>query len=103
MSSPPNQVVVDVVVIGGGQAALATAYFLRRTALSFVLLDAEDAPGGAWRHAWRSLRLFSPATWSSIAGRQMAPEQSGYPARDDVIYHLTEYEQHYRLPVAGVA
>lgn len=46
---------VDVVVIGAGQSALATAYFLRRTGLSFVLLDAEVAPGGAWQHAWRRL------------------------------------------------
>ena len=30
---------VDVLIIGGGQAALATAYFLRRTQLSFLLLD----------------------------------------------------------------
>ena len=90
---------VDVVVIGGGQSALATAYFLRRTGLSFVLLDAEVAPGGAWQHAWRSLRLFSPSTWSSIAGRQMPPKADGYPTRDDVIDYLVDYEQHYKIPV----
>ena len=90
---------VDVVVIGGGQAALATAYFLRRTGLSFVLLDAEAAPGGAWQHAWKSLRLFSPASWSSIAGRQMPADTAGYPTRDDVIDYLADYERHYRLPV----
>lgn len=90
---------VDVVVIGGGQSALATAYFLRRTGLSFVLLDAEVSPGGAWLHAWRSLRLFSPSTWSSIAGRQMPPKADGYPARDDVIAYLAEYEGHYELSV----
>ena len=59
---------VDVLIIGGGQAALATAYFLRRTQLSFLLLDDQAQPGGAWQHGWDSLRLFSPATWSSIAG-----------------------------------
>ncbi len=48
----------DVVIIGGGQAALAVAYFLRRTPLSFVILDAQEEPGGAWRHGWNSLRLF---------------------------------------------
>ena len=90
---------VDVVVIGGGQAALAAAYFLRRSGLSFVLLDAEAGPGGAWRHAWRSLRLFSPATWSSIAGRQMPPNIDGYPTRDEVIDYLTDYERHYQVPV----
>lgn len=75
----------DVVIIGGGQAALATAYFLRRTGLSFVMLDAEDAPGGAWRHGWNSLRLFSPANWSSIPGWMMPPVQDGYPSREHVI------------------
>ncbi|MEQ1581323.1 MAG: ArsO family NAD(P)H-dependent flavin-containing monooxygenase [Steroidobacteraceae bacterium] len=89
----------DVIVVGGGQAALATAYFLKRAGLSFVLLDAEDGPGGAWRHAWQSLRLFSPATWSSIAGRPMPQKSGDYPARDDVIDYLDDYEHHYQLPV----
>jgi len=88
----------DVVIIGGGQAALATAYFLRRTGLSFVMLDAEDGPGGAWRHGWDSLRLFSPATWSSIAGWMMPPVQEGY-TRDHVIDYLTRYEARYQFPV----
>lgn len=87
----------DVVIIGGGQAALATAYFLRRTGLSFVMLDAEDGPGGAWRHGWDSLRLFSPATWSSIAGWMMV--QEGYPTRDHVVDYLTRYEARYQFPV----
>lgn len=29
----------DVIIIGGGQAALATAYFLKRNRLSFIILD----------------------------------------------------------------
>ena len=95
----PSPSEVDVVIIGSGQAALATAYFLRRTGLSFVLLDAEQAPGGAWQHAWKSLRLFSPASWSSIAGTQMPADTVGYPTRDDVIDYLADYERHYRVPV----
>ncbi|WP_460069229.1 ArsO family NAD(P)H-dependent flavin-containing monooxygenase [Pseudomonas sp. S1_A06] len=89
----------DVVIIGGGQAALAVAYFLRRTPLSFVILDAQEEPGGAWRHGWNSLRLFSPATWSSIPGWMMPPTQNGYPSRNHVIDYLKQYEQRYRFPV----
>ncbi|SCX94286.1 Predicted flavoprotein CzcO associated with the cation diffusion facilitator CzcD [Pseudomonas sp. NFACC37-1] len=89
----------DVIIIGGGQAALAVAYFLRRTPLSFVILDAQEEPGGAWRHGWNSLRLFSPATWSSIPGWMMPPSQDGYPSRDHVVDYLTQYEQRYRFPV----
>ena len=61
----------DVVVIGGGQAGLAVAYYLRRAGLDFVVLDAEERPGGAWRHTWDSLRLFSPAGYSSLPGWTM--------------------------------
>lgn len=89
---------VDVVIVGGGQAALATAYFLRRTGLSFVLLDAEDGPGAAWRHGWDSLTLFSPAQWSSLPGWPMPPAE-GYPSRDHVIEYLTRYELRYELPI----
>ncbi|MGC4885607.1 FAD-dependent oxidoreductase [Micromonospora sp. DT227] len=37
----------DVVVVGGGQAGLAAGYYLRRTGLDYVILDAQPQPGGA--------------------------------------------------------
>lgn len=89
----------DVVVIGGGQSALTVAYFLKRSGLSYVLLDAEPSPGGAWRHGWDSLRLFSPSAWSSIAGWPMPAVSEETPHRDDVIDYLTEYERRYDFPI----
>ncbi|MFS2156745.1 ArsO family NAD(P)H-dependent flavin-containing monooxygenase [Pseudomonas sp. Pseusp122] len=89
----------DVVVIGGGQSALTVAYFLKRTGLSYVLLDAESAPGGAWQHGWDSLRLFSPSAWSSIAGWPMPAVAEGTPGRDDVVSYLTQYERRYDFPI----
>ncbi|MCQ4160524.1 ArsO family NAD(P)H-dependent flavin-containing monooxygenase [Roseomonas sp. GC11] len=91
---------LDVAVIGGGQAGLAAGYFLRRTPLSFVILDDADAPGGAWQHAWDSLALFSPAQWSSLPGWPMpSPQGGGYPPRDTVVSYLAAYEARYALPV----
>ena len=88
----------DVVIIGGGQAALATAYFLRRHAVSFCILDAEVHAGGAWQHGWDSLTLFSPAAWSSLPGWPMPPS-AGYPSRDHVVRYLEQYEARYDLAV----
>ena len=65
------QAEVDVIIIGGGQAALATAYFLKRKKIPFIILDDQSQAGGAWSHAWESLRLFSPNTWSSLSGWMM--------------------------------
>ncbi|MGW6270734.1 ArsO family NAD(P)H-dependent flavin-containing monooxygenase [Streptomyces sp. NPDC055060] len=90
----------DVVVIGGGQAGLAAGYHLRRQGVGFVILDAQSTPGGAWRHTWDSLHLFSPAAFSSLPGRPM-PAQSGetYPDAGHVANYLADYEQRYDLPV----
>ncbi|MDR6992892.1 ArsO family NAD(P)H-dependent flavin-containing monooxygenase [Luteimonas sp. 3794] len=45
------------------------------------------------------MTLFSPSTWSSIAGRQMAERHDGYASRDDVLDYLADYEAHYAIPV----
>lgn len=55
----------QVVLTGGGQAGPAAGYHLRRPGPGFVILDAQTTPGGAWQHAWDSLRLSSPAAYSS--------------------------------------
>ncbi|PTM39389.1 ArsO family NAD(P)H-dependent flavin-containing monooxygenase [Bosea sp. 124] len=91
--------VLDVAVIGGGQAGLACAYFLRRAGLGFTILDGEQRAGGAWLHAWDSLRLFSPAQWSSLPGWPMPATEDGYPTRDAVIDYLSRYEDRYGLAV----
>lgn len=99
MSKAPTNA-YDVIVIGGGQAGLSAGYFLRRTGLSFVILDGEAGPGGAWRHGWDSLRLFSPAQWSSLAGWPMPSSgRDGYPTRDEVVAYLAAYQGRYALPV----
>jgi cation diffusion facilitator CzcD-associated flavoprotein CzcO len=96
MSDPDH----DVVVIGGGQAGLAVAYYLRRAGLDFVVLDAEGRPGGAWRHTWDSLRLFSPAGYSSLPGWPMPSSQTkGFPTRDEVVDYLSRYERRYGFPI----
>lgn len=99
-SAEPKAVLLDVIVIGGGQAGLATAYYLRRAGLSYQVLDAAPGPGGAWSHGWQSLRLFSPSSWSSLPGWPM-PMKPGvdYPTRDDVVEYLSAYERRYQFPI----
>ncbi len=89
----------DVIIIGGGQSGLAVAYYLRRTALSYLILDGESNPGGSWQHHWKSLRLFSPALWSSLPGVIMNGGADYYPGRDEVVAYLRNYEGKYNLPV----
>lgn len=92
--------IFDVVIIGGGQAALSAGYYLRRSGLDFIILDNQDKAGGAWNHTWPSLRLFSPALFSSLPGTLFSTSKTeNYPHRDEVIAYLERYEKHYQLPV----
>lgn len=90
--------VYDCVVIGGGQAGLATGYYLRRAGLDFLILDDQPGPGGAWRHMWPSLTLFSAHTFSNLPGMPM-PAYPGYPPASHVVDYFARYEQRYDLPI----
>ena len=89
----------DVIVIGGGQSALAVGYYLRKTGLDYIILDKQKKAGGSWPHYWESLRLFSPAQWSSLPGVLMPGGSDYYPSRDETIHYLAQYENRYRLPI----
>ncbi len=89
----------DLIIIGGGQSALACAYYLRRTQLDYVLLDRQPSCGGAWHHAWDSLTLFSPAGHSSLPGWWMPKSKGDYPTKAEAIDYLCRYEQRYGFPI----
>ncbi|WP_019673264.1 NAD(P)-binding domain-containing protein [Psychrobacter lutiphocae] len=105
MTSKPTTKIFDVIIIGGGQAGLAVGYYLRRANLKqanldFIILDNQPRSGGAWQHFWPSLRLFSPATVSSLPGKMMtAVKDQDSPYLDDVLTYLDTYEKHYKLPI----
>ncbi|TDC83273.1 NAD(P)/FAD-dependent oxidoreductase [Micromonospora sp. KC606] len=68
--------------------------------MDYLVLDAQPQPGGAWRHGWDSLRLFSPAEHSPLPGWGM-PRQEGeeFPTAGHVVDYLRAYEQRYELRV----
>ena len=57
----------EVVVVGVGQAGLAMGRQLARQGREFTILEADKAPAAAWRERWDSLRLLTPARYSSRA------------------------------------
>jgi len=89
----------DVVVIGGGQAGLAIGYFLARQGRDFTIFEAANEPAAAWRQRWDSLKLFTPARYSSLPGLAFPGRPDSYPGRDDVIAYLTDYAKRFELPI----
>jgi putative flavoprotein involved in K+ transport len=89
----------DVVVIGGSQAGLAAGYHLSRYELRFVIIDAYDRIGDAWRTRWDSLRLFTPAKVSALPGIPLPGPPHAYPTKDEVADYLETYADRFNLPV----
>jgi putative flavoprotein involved in K+ transport len=89
----------DAIVIGGGQAGLATGYHLQRSGLHFVILEANSEATGSWSRYYDSLKLFSPARYSSLPGMRFPGNPGRYPKRDEVADYLRRYARHFQLPV----
>lgn len=90
---------VDVLVIGGGQAGLSTAYWLKRLGPLFVVLDAADRIGDSWRKRYASLTLFTPRAFSSLPGLALPGEPAGYATASEFGDYLERYADKFALPV----
>jgi len=89
----------DVVVIGGGQAGLSVGYYLARLGLNFVILDAHERTGDAWRKRWDSLRLFSPARYDALVGMPFPAPDDVFPTHDEMADYLEAYAKRFNLPI----
>lgn len=89
----------DTIVIGGGQAGLAMGYYLEKQGRDFVILDAGERVGDAWRRRWDSLRLFSPAALGSLPGMPFPAPGNHLPTKDEMADYLEAYAAKFDLPV----
>ncbi|HEX5087167.1 MAG TPA: FAD-dependent oxidoreductase [Nocardioides sp.] len=90
--------VLDAVVIGAGQAGLSASYHLQRRGIAHVVLDADEAPGGAWQHRWDSLTMRDVHGIAALPG-SAPPELSGERANVAVPAYFADYEHTHHLPV----
>ncbi|WP_181350448.1 NAD(P)/FAD-dependent oxidoreductase [Thalassobacillus sp. CUG 92003] len=89
----------DSVVIGGGQAGLASGHHLQKKGLQFLILEAGEQPTGSWSLYYDSLKLFSPTRFSSLPDMKFPGIPDQYPSRDEVIHYLHDYMKQFQLPV----
>ena len=99
MTTTDPTAALDVIVVGGGQAGLATAYHLTHQGADVLVLDAGAEIGEAWRNRWDSLRLFTPAQYDALPGMAFPAREDDYPTKDMVADYLRDYAARFKLPV----
>lgn len=90
---------MDVVVVGAGQAGLSAAYFLGRAGLDHLVLDAEDGPGGAWRHRWPTLRMATVHGIHDLPGMPFTEPDPDAPANEVLPAYFADFERRNGLRV----
>jgi putative flavoprotein involved in K+ transport len=91
--------IVDVLVIGAGQAGLAVGYHLRAAGARFEVIERNLRIGESWRQRYDSLSLFTPRSYSHLPGLLLEGDQEGYPTRDEIADYFARYAAHFDIPV----
>jgi len=94
-----DEKVLDVVVIGGGQAGLGIGYYLQTSGLNFLILDAHANTGDPWRERWDSLALFTPRTFAALPGKKFSKKYAYYPTKDETANYMEAYAKKFHLPI----
>ncbi|MGM1016160.1 MAG: FAD-dependent oxidoreductase [Actinomycetota bacterium] len=90
--------ILSSVVIGAGQAGLSTSFHLRRLGIDHVVLDANDAPGGAWQHRWDALSMKDVHGIAELPG-SAPPPRDARQANEVIPTTFAAYEDEHGLPV----
>lgn len=94
-----SELYYNTIIIGGGQAGLATGYYLKQQGRDFIILDASERTGDPWRKRWDSLRLFTPARYNSLPGMAFPAPPNSFPTKDEMADYLQAYAARFELPI----
>ena len=97
MAGRDGRVDVETLVIGGGQAGLAAGYHLSRRDLPYMIVDANERIGDAWRNRWDSLRLFTPNRFNHLPGMRFPGYRWAFPSKNEFADYLGAYAQRFDL------
>jgi len=90
---------VETLIVGAGQAGLATGYHLRKLGREFLVVDGNARVGDNWRCHYDSLRLYSPAKFDGLPGMRFPGDPWHFPGKDEVADFLEQYAVELELPV----
>jgi putative flavoprotein involved in K+ transport len=90
---------IETLIIGAGQAGLATARQLQLSGHDCLVVDANERVGDGWRRQWDTLKLYSPAKYDGLPGMPFPGRAWSFPGKDEVGDYFESYAKHFDLPV----
>lgn len=92
---------IDTVVVGAGQAGLATSYHLTQHGHEHVVLEQAPVAAPVWRNErWDSFTLVTPNWVLKMPGAAYdGPDPDGFMPRKEVVAYFARYVDRFRLPV----
>ena len=89
----------NTVIIGAGQAGLATGYYLSKKNIDFIIIDKCSKIGDSWRKRWDSLQLFTPSQYDGLPGLKFSMPKDSFPTNDEMADYLEKYVKEFSLLV----
>ena len=90
---------IDVVVVGAGQAGLASSHELTALGVEHVVLEA-TTPGSSWLGRWDSFTLVGPNHTVTLPGAgYRGDDPDGFMTRTEIADHLQRYAGRLRAEV----
>ena len=91
---------IDTIIVGGGQAGLATSFYLKKQGREHLVLERADRPGAAWQQRWDSFTLVTPNWAFRLPGAEYTgDDRDGFMPRDEILRVFERYAASQELPV----
>ncbi len=92
---------IDTLVIGGGQAGLATSRFLQQHQIEHLILEQSMQAAHAWRNdRWDSFALLTPNWTLQMPGAEYrGDDPDGFLPREQIVAYFENYIGRFNLPV----
>ncbi len=92
---------IETIIVGGGQAGLATSYCLNAAGMEHIVLEQGDRPAPVWSNGrWDSFTLVTPNQAFTMPGAEYrGNEPGGFMPKAEVCRIFDRYASDNRLPL----
>lgn len=92
---------IETIIVGGGQAGLATSYHLKQLGREHVVFERAEKAGNAWRNdRWDSFTLVFPNWTIRLPGAPYeGQDPDGFLAKEEIVAYFERYVERFDLPV----